>query len=547
MWSCVLSSPLSEGPHTVSAVATNAANTASTPATRTFTVDITAPTAVPSIVTPLQNSVLNTQLPGFSGSNAEANSTVTVRENGVQVCATLASAIGAWSCASSTALSEGPHTVTATAIDAAGNTGPASAGRTFSVDTTAPAAPVITSPAAGSTTNDTTPIFGGTAEPGSTVTVKEGTTTICIATADTNGNWSCTASTPLNPGDHTVTVTTTDPAGNTSDPTSRTFTVDPTAVSTPTIITPADADYTNDSTPLISGTADPQTTVQVNEGTMPICRATTAADGTWSCTPINLWSEGVHTITAVATSPLGRDSSPATRMFTVDTVAPEAPVITGPVHLSTTNDTTPTFTGTAEANSAVAVIHTSSPSSRRTHVNDGTIGETLCTATADASGNWSCTPLQELEQGGHETIATATDLASNTSLPSETRAFTVATTLAYITITSPAKGSFISNRTPMVKGAALPNSTVTLVVDPDNNPATANTATFQTKVDANGNWAIDLGSAKPTGGSLTANGLDLGATVSLTATDRSADTGSEATTSLVVQIGMRIALPIVVR
>ncbi len=60
--------------------------------------------------------------------------------------------------------------VTATATDPAGNTSPVSAPKTFTVDTVAPGAPVVTSPAEGSTTANPTPNLAGTAEPDSTVT-----------------------------------------------------------------------------------------------------------------------------------------------------------------------------------------------------------------------------------------------------------------------------------------------------------------------------------------------------------------------------------------
>ncbi|WP_419716363.1 Ig-like domain-containing protein, partial [Acinetobacter modestus] len=57
---------------------------------------------------------------------------------------------------------DGPHTITVTATDAAGNVGTDTA--VLTIDTTAPNAPVL------DTINATDPITG-TAEPGSTVTV----------------------------------------------------------------------------------------------------------------------------------------------------------------------------------------------------------------------------------------------------------------------------------------------------------------------------------------------------------------------------------------
>ena len=80
-------------------------------------------------------------------------------------------------------------------------------------DTTAPDAPVITSPASGSLNPQTT-TFAGTAEAGSTVRVAEGTAVIATALTGPDGSWTTTAL----PGDgfHTVTATATDAANNTS-------------------------------------------------------------------------------------------------------------------------------------------------------------------------------------------------------------------------------------------------------------------------------------------------------------------------------------------
>lgn len=92
-------------------------------------------------------------------------------------------------------------------------------------DTTAPEAPAITSPAEGSSTDDTTPTVTGTAEPGSTVRVTEGGTVICTGVADASGSWTCTPTTPLAQGTHTFGATATDAAGNVSPADSVTFTI----------------------------------------------------------------------------------------------------------------------------------------------------------------------------------------------------------------------------------------------------------------------------------------------------------------------------------
>lgn len=89
------------------------------------------------------------------------------------------------------------------------------------------AAPDITSPAPGATVTDSTPPISGTGQPGATVTVSEGGTVLCTAVVRNDGTWSCSPTTPLAPGPHTVTATQTDSQGSTSPSDSTTFIVVP--------------------------------------------------------------------------------------------------------------------------------------------------------------------------------------------------------------------------------------------------------------------------------------------------------------------------------
>jgi probable HAF family extracellular repeat protein len=67
-------------------------------------------------------------------------------------------------------------------------------------------------------TNDSTPTFAGTAEPGSTVRLYDGATQVGQATADTaTGAWTITA-TPLSHGSHSLTATAANAAGSVSSP-----------------------------------------------------------------------------------------------------------------------------------------------------------------------------------------------------------------------------------------------------------------------------------------------------------------------------------------
>jgi hypothetical protein len=93
----------------------------------------------------------------------------------------------------------------------------------FGVDTTAPAAPALTSvdgtAAAGNTVSVTSnrPVFVGTSEPNAKVTLAlQPNAASLTATADASGNWSVTPDSDIPNGDSTISLTAADTAGNTS-------------------------------------------------------------------------------------------------------------------------------------------------------------------------------------------------------------------------------------------------------------------------------------------------------------------------------------------
>ena len=144
---------------------------------------------------------------------AQANSTVKVYDGATLLGSVVANSSGAWSYATS-ALPDGPHSLSATASDAAGNTSAASAALSVTIDTKAPAAPVIGSNSV-SPTNIVT--LNGTAEANSTVTLFDGTTKLGTATANASGAWSYTTA-ALATGTHSFTATATDAPATPAQP-----------------------------------------------------------------------------------------------------------------------------------------------------------------------------------------------------------------------------------------------------------------------------------------------------------------------------------------
>ena len=348
-------------------------------------------------------------------------------------------------------MTDGPHEITTTQTDPAGNTSDPSDPLVLTVDTTPPAKPEgigatdnvgpnVGEIPSGGTTDDTTPTITGTGEPGATVEVIDNGQPLGTTTVDSAGNWTFTPDTPLTNGSHEITTTQTDPAGNTSDPSDPlNFTVD---TSTPNVqitnfidnTTPiegniAKAGVTNDNTPTIVGISEPNATISItDENGQVVGTATTDATGKWSV-ELPQQAEGEHTYTATAQLPNGNTATD-TAQLTIDTTAPVAPTIDsvtddvgenqGPLTTGgTTDDTTPTLTGQAEPDNVVTIYAD---------------GQPVGSVVADPNGNWNYTiPSPGLIEGPHDLTVTQTDPAGNESAPSAPFEVIVDTTAPTIT------------------------------------------------------------------------------------------------------------------
>ncbi|MEB5295928.1 Ig-like domain-containing protein [Pseudomonas aeruginosa] len=439
-----LNPPLTNG-ETVTVIVTDPAGNSSTPVTAEAPDFPDAPQVNAS-----NGSVLS--------GTAEAGVTIVITDgNGNPIGQTSADANGSWSFTPGSQLPDGT-VVNVVARDAAGNSSPATS---ITVDGVAPNAPVV-EPSNGSE-------LSGTAEPGSSVTLTDGNgNPIGQTTADANGNWSFTPSTPL-PDGTVVNVVARDAAGNSSPPAS--VTVDAVAPATPTV------DPSNGTT--LSGTAEPGATVTLTDGNgNPIGQVTADGSGNWTFTPSTPLPNGT-VVNATATDPSGNASSPAS--VTVDAVAPATPVV------NPSNGTT--LSGTAEPGATVTL----------TDGNGNPIGQ----VTADGSGNWSFTPTTPLPNG---TVvnATATDASGNTSAGSSVTVDSVAPATPVI---NPSNGTTLS-------GTAEPGSSVTLT-DGNGNPI------GQVTADGSGNWSFTPSTP-----------LADGTVVNATATDPAGNTSGQGSTTV---------------
>ncbi|MGQ3768027.1 Ig-like domain-containing protein [Pseudomonas aeruginosa] len=439
-----LNPPLTNG-ETVTVIVTDPAGNSSTPVTAEAPDFPDAPQVNAS-----NGSVLS--------GTAEAGVTIVITDgNGNPIGQTSADANGNWSFTPGSQLPDGT-VVNVVARDAAGNSSPATS---ITVDGVAPNAPVV-EPSNGSE-------LSGTAEPGSSVTLTDGNgNPIGQTTADANGNWSFTPSTPL-PDGTVVNVVARDAAGNSSPPAS--VTVDAVAPATPTV------DPSNGTT--LSGTAEPGSSVTLTDGNgNPIGQVTADGSGNWTYTPSTPIANG--TVVNVVAQDAAGNSSPGASV-TVDSQAPAAPV------LNPSNGTT--LSGTAEPGATVTL----------TDGNGNPIGQ----VTADGSGNWSFTPGTPLANG---TVvnATASDPTGNTSAPASTTVDSVAPAAPVV---NPSNGAEIS-------GTAEPGATVTLT-DGSGNPI------GQVTADGSGNWSFTPSTP-----------LADGTVVNATATDPAGNTGGQGSTTV---------------
>lgn len=196
------------GAHTITAVANDGDDSpASSPVS--FTIDLSA--VDPVIVSPAQGAALRSSLVALAGTSAPFAS-VSLAEEGVEVATEAADANGSWS-ATATFL-EGTHAITATATDAQGRVTSTAAPRTFTVDLTLPAVPLITAPAPGATITTPGVTVSGEGEPGARITIIEGSTPFGSTVTGEDGTWSTAIA--FGDGPHTIKAVASDAAGNTS-------------------------------------------------------------------------------------------------------------------------------------------------------------------------------------------------------------------------------------------------------------------------------------------------------------------------------------------
>ncbi len=306
--------------------------------------------------------------------------------------------------------------------DAAGN--PLAADRTWSFtilpDTVPPDAPVVSLAAGSDTgasatdglTRDDTPTLRGTAEAGSTVSIYDGAALLGKANADATGGYSFVA--VLGEGPHQITAEATDAAGN-SSPASAALGVQIDTRAPDSEITAGPSGTVAKASASFEFSSEPGTTFE--------CSLDATDYG--SCDPPTGYEglgEGEHAFRVRAIDGAGNvDEEPAEARWTVDTLAPSAPVIVNPSKDVYDNDGAFVVSGTTDPHSIVALFDN---------------GSLLRRVTPNASGDWRA-EMTGVAEGDHTLTARAIDAAGNVSGASEARRVVVDLKPPTVTRTSP--------------------------------------------------------------------------------------------------------------
>ncbi|HEY1732825.1 MAG TPA: Ig-like domain-containing protein, partial [Acidimicrobiales bacterium] len=329
-------SSAAEGTYTLTVTVRDAAGKVSAPATASYVFEAGGP-ATPVVTAP--SSPSNSRAPVFTVTDSDpvdltynctvtGPSSVTTSECGPESAIDL---IGA---------ADGTYQLSVVAIDGLDQHSAAGTA-TYVLDTTAPPTPVVTAPL--SPSNQTRPAFTiGESEPGTTLSCSiSGPISFPIAPSDCATGLVVDLSGANHDGVYTLSVTSTDAAGNESAAGTATYTLDTTPPPAPVVVAPVSP--SNDLTPTFSITESDSTATLT-------CVLSDASDATvfsGACPPSGTFDtstdtlDGDYTLVVTAADDAGNTAT-GSAVWTRDTTPPPVPTVTAPA--SPSNDLAPTFT-----------------------------------------------------------------------------------------------------------------------------------------------------------------------------------------------------------
>ncbi|NSU73106.1 cell surface protein, partial [Enterococcus faecalis] len=348
-----------------------------------------ATVTAPTVTGVTGNSVAGYQVTG----TADPNATIEIRDVDGNVIATgTADGTGSFAVNLPAGTANANETLTALAKDPAGNP---STPTTFQT----PADEVVAPPSVDKITGNTTQGYQvtGTAELGTTIEVRATDGTVLgTATTGPTGQYTVTLASGKATAKQTVNVVAKNDTGLESQPTTA---MTPADVTTPTI-----GDITGDSTTgyEITGTADPNTTIEVRNPDGTIIGTTTTDDqGNFTVDlPAGAANPG-DTLTVVGKDGDGNESQPT------EVTVPEDATVAAPTVTTVTGTTATGYqvTGTAEPNVTIE-IHNEAGLVIATGTTDGAGAFTITLPTGTATANEALTAIAK-DAAGKESNPTA--------------------------------------------------------------------------------------------------------------------------------------------
>lgn len=386
----------SDGSYSLAVRATDAVGLVSPTGSASYLLDRTAPSA-PVFVNPPASPARGRVL--MLTFTAEAGATLTCRlTSGATVVSPDTACISPLA-VNLIGLPDGSYTLSARATDAAGNTGAAQT-VVYVLDTTAPAAPVLTTgPAA--TGPDRTPSWAFTVAADATVTCRLSGSTVGTVKTDTSCTSPFSGDLSARPDDtYTLTAVATDAAGNTSTTLSTTYVLDATAPTTAHVIGPVSP----------GGNTNPTWLVTSTEGTIE-CRlvkgASTLVRDWAGCGPtfsMQLTGDGTYTLSARVVDAAGNVSAEVASRYVLDTTPPPPASLTIPASPST--DRAPTWTVASADPGVTAACEVLGPT--------GAVFQAFAPCSVSAAGSPFDLDLRIAPDGPWTLVVRLTDAAGNT-------------------------------------------------------------------------------------------------------------------------------------
>jgi VCBS repeat-containing protein len=415
-----------------------------------------ASTLAPDLTAPAQPTATIAGDGASVSGTGEAGARITIVDAaGTVLGTTIVGADGSYTAALSPAQVNG-EALTVRESDAAGNLAAPLA--LTAPDITAPAAPVATLDATGTSVT-------GTGEPGAAIVVRDAAgTALGTTTVDAQGNYAIVLATPQ-VNSQSLAVTQTDAAGNAS-PATPLIAPDLTAPAAPTITVAADGAS-------VSGAGEPGATVTIRDplGAV-IATATVAADGTYTATLTTPQIDGE--LLSVRQADAAGNLSPTATATAPDLIAdvlPAAPT-------ATVRADGAAVTGVAAGGATITLYDAN--------------GVAIATGTAAADGSYSVA-LTPARLDGETIRVTQADAAGAVSPP--------ATAIAPDLTAAGAPTATLDTTGQIVTGTAEAGATVTVRDAAGNALATATAAT-------SGAYAVTLPAAQANGGTLSVTQTD---------------------------------------